>query len=164
MATRQATAREADVTPEKALEKATTVYRRLLAQGRSEPDARRDAERWVKGNFGLAVMLPTPEPERGVEFFDDGGWGAYGNVTVTSRHYMTDLWRTMNEDAERRREDRRASINPDISRLKTEREDFARRANEAWESGDMDTLDDLQKTINYLTRRIEWHREQLRNA
>ena len=67
MATRQATTWEALMTLEQALEKADTVYRRLLAQGRSEPDARRDAERWVKGNHGVdGDVARAGEPERGV--------------------------------------------------------------------------------------------------
>ena len=47
------------MTPVEAAEK---VYERLIAQGRPEPDARRDAEAWVQGNLGVAVQLPAPEP------------------------------------------------------------------------------------------------------
>lgn len=43
-----------------ALEAAKKVYRRLLDQGRSDEEARRDAERWVKGNLGVDVELPKP--------------------------------------------------------------------------------------------------------
>ena len=39
---------------------ASKVYERLLAQGRAEPQARRDAEKWVKGNYGVDVSLPAP--------------------------------------------------------------------------------------------------------
>ena len=39
---------------------ASRVYERLLAQGRAEPAARRDAERWVKGNYGIDIVLPPP--------------------------------------------------------------------------------------------------------
>ena len=39
---------------------ASKVYERLLAQGRAEPQARRDAEKWVKGNYGVDVTLPAP--------------------------------------------------------------------------------------------------------
>ena len=39
---------------------ASKVYERLLAQGRPEPQARRDAEKWVKGNYGVDVTLPAP--------------------------------------------------------------------------------------------------------
>ena len=43
-------------------EAAEIVYERLLAQGRPEEQARRDAERWVLGNFGIAVKLQEPQP------------------------------------------------------------------------------------------------------
>ena len=39
----------------KAVEYADKVYQKLVQQGRSEEDARRDASRWVSGNFGQAV-------------------------------------------------------------------------------------------------------------
>ena len=48
------------MTPDKALAHAETVYKRLIAQGRSESDARRDAERYVEGNFGVKVSLKGP--------------------------------------------------------------------------------------------------------
>lgn len=47
------------MTPDKALEHATTVYHRLMQQGRAEAEARADAERWVEGNFGISVTLPV---------------------------------------------------------------------------------------------------------
>ena len=119
------------MTLEQALEKATTVYRRLLAQGRSEPDARRDAERWVKGNFGLAVTLPAPVQRKQTVH----GYGEVG-VTFTSAsesysHFANaaaavyaDLWRTMNPDNERQRDNRRKGIYADITRLELERSEL----------------------------------------
>ena len=111
MATRQATTWEALMTLEQALEKADTVYRRLLAQGRSEPDARRDAERWVKGNHGVDVTLPAPVRRK-----QTGHVYAtrieYGAATINYSHFasaatavseeMADLFRTMAENEERR--------------------------------------------------------------
>ena len=35
------------------------VYERLLAQGRTELEARHDAERWVKGNLGMDIRIDT---------------------------------------------------------------------------------------------------------
>ena len=185
MATRQTTTREADVTPEQGLEKATTVYRRLRAQGRPEADARRDAERWVKGNFALDVTLPAPEGLRygpatvTIEDVIAAREAAFTSATESYSHFasaatavsekMANLIRIMAEDAAQqradgRREDQWKNINPDITRLQKLREQYERRANEAWESGDMVILDDLQKAIKFVNRRIEWHREQIRNA
>ena len=48
------------ISQEAAHRQADTVYRRLLAQGRPEADARRDAERWVMGNHGVEVKLAEP--------------------------------------------------------------------------------------------------------
>ena len=45
------------------LEAAEKVYTALLAQGRPEAAARRDAERWVAGNLGVEVKLPDPLSE-----------------------------------------------------------------------------------------------------
>ena len=50
------------ITKEKATEHGQRVYKKLLAQGRAEPEARRDAEKWVMGNFGIEVKLPEPVP------------------------------------------------------------------------------------------------------
>ena len=104
MATRQATTWEALMTLEQALEKADTVYRRLLAQGRSEPDARRDAERWVKGNHGLDVTLPAPEVRRKQTGHVYATRIEYGATTINYSHAstatavsedMADLFRTL---------------------------------------------------------------------
>ena len=161
------------MTLEKALEKATTVYRRLLAQGRSEPDARRDAERWVKGNFDVDVTLPAPVRRK-----QTGHVYAtrieYGAATINYSHFasaatavsenMADLFRTLKKEQVRQQAIRRASIYADITRLEAQREMFARQAREATRDGFDATAGALWAEINDLTRRIEWHREQMRNA
>ena len=48
------------ISQEKALEHAAKVYLALMRQGRQEAQARRDAEAWVKGNYGVEVEL-SPE-------------------------------------------------------------------------------------------------------
>ena len=45
------------MTPEKARENALKVYRVFLRRGRSLAVARRDAEAWVRGNYGIEVSL-----------------------------------------------------------------------------------------------------------
>ena len=56
--------------PEKARENAIKVYRTLLRQGRPETDARRDAEAWVKGNYGVEVLLETIPPTESAEIYN----------------------------------------------------------------------------------------------
>ena len=56
-ATREAPPIRAVASEEEARKASLKVYRRLLAQGRPEQDARRDAERWVKGNLGVEVSI-----------------------------------------------------------------------------------------------------------
>ena len=48
------------ITAEKAKQNGTKVYQTLLRQGRPEADARRDAEQWVMGNYGVDVTLEAP--------------------------------------------------------------------------------------------------------
>lgn len=50
--------------PPYAWQAAHKVYNALLRQGRPEADARRDAERWVLGNYGHKVVLPPPQEPR----------------------------------------------------------------------------------------------------
>lgn len=45
------------ITAEDAKNAGWKIYDRLRGQGRSQDDAIRDAERWVKGNYGLEIEL-----------------------------------------------------------------------------------------------------------
>ena len=47
------------VTMQQATRTAETVFDRLVAQGRSTVESRLDAIRWVEGNYGITVNLPT---------------------------------------------------------------------------------------------------------
>ena len=70
----------------------------------------------------------------------------------------------MVEDVVRQRTGRRANIYADITRLEAEREITARQARDAIRDGFEATATALWDTVHDLTRRIEWHREQMRNA
>ena len=159
------------ISQEAALDQANTVYRRLLAQGRREADARRDAERWVMGNHGVEVTLPAPERDGHVgpvygPYFEYGSvnFSPFASATSAVSEDISDLFRTMVQDVIRQRTGRRAEIYADITRLEAEREVTARQAREATRDGFDATAAALWIMINDLNRRIKWYREQMRNA
>lgn len=47
------------ITTKKATQNGTKIYKTLISQGRSETQARRDAEQWVMGNHGIEITLPV---------------------------------------------------------------------------------------------------------
>ena len=65
------------ISQEKALEHAEKVYLALMRQGRQEAQARRDAEAWVKGNYGVEVKLSVLGRPR-VNYGPQGGSRDYG--------------------------------------------------------------------------------------
>ena len=45
-----------------AMDAAHKIYDRLIKLGRSDVEARRDAESWVRTTWGITIQLPMPAP------------------------------------------------------------------------------------------------------
>ena len=140
---------------------AQTIYDVLLRQGRAEPDARRDAQRWVEGNYGYEVVLPVPAKAKR-EAETRRSYSAADAAKDAKVAEEVDAWlrqERMRQEAEREREEAYPWLRQERMRQQAarEREDVA-----AW-LRDKRAREQREREARAYTERLRKHEKAMRD-
>ncbi len=121
---------------EKATENGEKVYAKLRQIGRSHVEAKRDAESWVRGNYGLTVEIhPDRTPKWDTSRWADWGFGpGVADSVMREAHRYAEEVRQRREEREREAAERQRREAEEVrQRVQREREKAARQRAESAE-------------------------------